>query len=205
MIELTADNLHLWRGEQHVLRGISFELPAGHCLQVTGANGSGKTTLLRALGGLVALEEGRVLWRGGDVTRERAAFHAQLDYLGHDNALKADLTVAENLRFLARLKRPVRDAEVAAALERTGVAECADSLPRHLSAGQRRRAALARLLLTRGQLWLLDEPSANLDARGHRLVVELLAEQLASGASAVVATHQALQLPATQLLPLALQ
>ncbi|MGH8206819.1 MAG: cytochrome c biogenesis heme-transporting ATPase CcmA [Steroidobacteraceae bacterium] len=205
MNELTADNLHLWRGDQHVLQGVCFELHGGQCLQVTGANGAGKTTLLRAVCGLVPLEAGLVCWRGRDVALDREAFHAELDYLGHDNGLKADLTAAENLRFAARLKRRVQPGEIGAALTRTGVGDSGASLLRRLSAGQRRRVALARLLLTGRALWVLDEPGSNLDRPGQTLLGELIEAHLAAGGAAVVATHQALALPAPKLLPLALQ
>jgi heme exporter protein A len=205
MNELIADNLHLWRGEQHVLRGVCFELHGGQCLQVTGANGAGKTTLLRALCGLVPLEAGKVRWCGRDVAADPAAFHAQIDYLAHDNGLKADLTATENLRFAVRLRRRLQPGEVAAALARAGVAECAAALLRRLSAGQRRRVALARLLLSDGALWILDEPASNLDQRGQALLGELLEKHLAEGGAAVVATHQPLTLPVTKLLSLALQ
>ncbi len=205
MSELVAENLHLWRGDQHVLRGISFVLARGQCLQIMGANGSGKTTLLGALCGLVPLEEGRVHWRGQAVTREPHSFHAQLGYLGHDHGLKPDLTALENLRFATQLRRRVGEPEIRAALERTGVADSSGTLLRRLSAGQRRRVALARILLCPAALWLLDEPGANLDPRGQTLVTELLATHLTRGGTAVVATHQPLGLAAPQLLPMALQ
>lgn len=202
---LTAENLHLWRGEQHVLRGLSFQVSAGQCLQITGANGAGKTTLLRALCGLVPLEGGRVLWNGQNVDGDRDAYHTQLEYLGHDNGLKAELTAAENLHSVVGLKRRVQAGEIGAALERTGVADYRDALVRRLSAGQRRRVALARLLLAEGALWMLDEPGANLDQRGQELLAELLELHLDAGGTAVVATHQALTLPAAKLMGLALQ
>jgi len=205
MNELTADNLHLWRGEQHVLRGISFHLAGGQCLQVTGPNGAGKTTLLRALCGLVPLETGVVRWCGRDVAADLIAYHSQIDYLAHDNGLKADLSAAENLRFAARLRGRLQPDEISAALARTGITDASEVLLRRLSAGQRRRVALARLLLTGGALWVLDEPGANLDQRGQALLSELIEAHLAGGGSAVVATHHDLQLPPTQLLSLALQ
>jgi len=204
MNELTADNLQLWRGEQHVLRGTSVAVAGGQCLQVTGTNGSGKTTLLRALCGLVPLEAGRICWRGSDVGADWAAYHGELNYLGHDNALKAELTAAENLRFAAALRRRVPPRQIAAALERVGMAESAGQLVRSMSAGQRRRVALGRLMLTGGCLWLLDEPASNLDARGQALLLELLGEHLSTGGAAVVATHQGLDLPAAQLRSLTL-
>jgi heme exporter protein A len=205
MSELVAENLHLWRGEQHVLRGIGFVVARGQCLQIMGANGSGKTTLLRALCGLVPLEEGEVRWRGEIVTRFPHNFHTDLGYLGHDNGLKPDLTALENLRFATQLRRRAAAAEIAAALERTGVPECGGTLLRRLSAGQRRRVALARILLTEAPLWVLDEPAANLDPRGQSLVTDLLAAQLTRGGMAIVATHQPLGLVAPQLVAMALQ
>lgn len=205
MSELTAEALHLWRGEQHVLRGVSFDLAAGHCLQVTGANGSGKTTLLRALCGLVPLETGTVRWRGVDLTRDSQALQAELSYLGHENGLKGELSAAENLWFAARLVRRPAPSAIRAALERTGVAESSETLTRRLSAGQRRRVALARLLLVEASVWVLDEPTSNLDARGQALLSELLGAHLSAGGLAVVATHQTLSLPASQICSLALQ
>jgi heme exporter protein A len=198
MNELTADNLHLWRGEQHVLQGIGFALGAGECLQVTGANGAGKTTLLRALCGLVPLEEGRICWRGREIYEDLEAFHSELSYLGHDNGLKGDLTVEENLRYAAQLRHPVSAQQIAAALARTAVPEIAHQRLRRLSAGQRRRVALARMALMDAALWIMDEPASNLDLHGQRLVLEMLAVHLQAGGAAVVATHQELTLPAGQ-------
>jgi heme exporter protein A len=180
-------------------------LARGQCLQIMGANGSGKTTLLRALCGLVPLEEGQVRWHGQLVAGSPHSFHTNLGYLGHDNGLKPDLTAVENLRFATQLRRRVGTDEIVAALERTGVADCHATLLRRLSAGQRRRVALARILLTQAPLWVLDEPSANLDPRGQSLVTDLLAAHLTRGGMAVVATHQALGLSAPQLVSMALQ
>jgi heme exporter protein A len=205
MNELTAENLHLWRSERHVLRGVGFALQGGQCLQVTGANGAGKTTLLRALCGLVPLEEGRICWRGQDINQDREAFHGELGYLGHDNALKGDLTAEENLRYGAGLRRRVTSSEIAQALEHVGVPEIAAQRARRLSAGQRRRVALARMTLQGAALWIMDEPGSNLDTSGQSLVLDLLQSHLQSGGAAVVATHQELVLPAEQLRWLALQ
>jgi heme exporter protein A len=195
-VTITAENLHLWRGETHVLRGISFSVQGGECLQITGANGSGKTTLLRALCGLAPLEEGRVRWRGIDIAEDLQAYHGELAYLGHDNGLKGDLTAAENLRYAVGLRRRVTRDEITAALMRAGV-DAARGIPlRRRSAGPRRRVALARLPLMDAALWLLDEPGSNLDAAGQSLLAELLGAHTGGGGVAVVATHQALELPA---------
>jgi heme exporter protein A len=194
MHQLTADNLHLWRGDAHVLRGVSFTLEAGVCLQVTGANGAGKTTLLRALCGLVPLEAGAVRWCGLSIDADPAAFHAALAYLAHDNGLKGDLSAEENLRFSVGLRRPLTSAELNAAVARVGLS-AQRALPlRQLSAGQRRRAALARLMLLEVPLWILDEPASNLDAAGQSLVQEVLQAHVERGGLAVVATHQPLGL-----------
>ena len=205
MNELTAENLHLWRGEHHVLQGVAFALTGGQCLQVTGANGAGKTTLLRALCGLVPQEEGRVCWQGRDIREDPESFHSELAYLGHDNGLKGDLTAQENLHYAARLRRRVSGEDIAAALSRVGIPEVGPQRVRRLSAGQRRRVALARMTLIGGALWIMDEPGSNLDTRGQGLVKELLESHLATGGAAVVATHLELGLSAAQLQGLALQ
>jgi heme exporter protein A len=189
---LEVENLQLWRGEQHVLRGVRFSLRGGQCLEVTGANGSGKTSLLRTLCGLMYPEEGRVLWNGADVRADLRAFHAELVYLGHEPPLKADLSARENLRYWIGVRQRLAAAELTAALERVGAGACRDRLVRTLSAGQRRRVALAALALLAVPLWVLDEPTTNLDTAGQQLVGSLLADQLARGGMVVAAVHQRL-------------
>jgi len=196
MNDLSADNLHLWRGDTHVLRGVSFSVQGGECLQVSGANGSGKTSLLRALCGLTPLEEGRVRWCGADIGADSGAYHGALAYLGHDNGLKGDLSAEENLRFGVGLRRRVTRAAIVAALERAELSAQRGLALRQLSAGQRRRVALARVTLLDAPLWILDEPGSNLDAAGQALLLEWLQVHLQAGGTAVVATHQALELPA---------
>jgi heme exporter protein A len=204
-VTITAENLHLWRGEAHVLRGVSFSVHAGECLQITGPNGAGKTTLLRALCGLAPLEEGRVRWRGADIAADLQAYHGELAYLGHENGLKGDLTAAENLHYAVGLRRRASRHDISSALARAGV-DAARCIPlRRLSAGQRRRVALARLPLMDAALWLLDEPGSNLDAAGQSLLAELLGAHTGAGGVAVVATHQALELPAGAQRALSLQ
>jgi heme exporter protein A len=189
---LEVENVHLWRGERHVLRGVDFILARGGCLELCGANGSGKTTLLRTLCGLIYPEEGRVLWNGENVRRDLPAFHAALAYLGHEPPLKADLTASENLHYWIGVRRHLHPEELAAALTRVGAASWRDRHVRTLSAGQRRRVALAGIALLPVPLWLLDEPTTNLDAEGRELVGELIREQLARGGMVVAAVHHGL-------------
>jgi heme exporter protein A len=189
---LEVENLHLWRGERHVLRGLHFGLARGACLEVCGANGSGKTTLLRTLCGLIYPEEGRVLWNGENVRRDLRAFHAALAYLGHDPPLKSDLTARENLHYWIGIRRHIPAAELTAALARVGALPFCERRVRTLSAGQRRRVALAGLALLAVPLWLLDEPTTNLDSEGRELVGDLIREQLARGGMVVAAVHHGL-------------
>jgi heme exporter protein A len=191
---LNVVGLHLWRGDRHVLRGVSFAATPGQCVLLTGRNGAGKTTLLRAVAGLLDPEQGEVRWRGTAARQSRDEFHAELAYLGHDAPLKGDLSGRENLHYSIGIRRPVTGAEIHAALERTGAQGFADRPVRTLSAGQRRRVALAGVLLTGAMLWLLDEPATNLDTDGKQLVASLIENQLARGGIVVAAVHQDLQL-----------
>jgi heme exporter protein A len=159
---------------------------------VCGANGSGKTTLLRTLCGLIYPEEGRVLWNGENVQRDLRAFHAALAYLGHEPPLKADLTARENLHYWIGVRRRLGEDELTRALARVGAGSWCERRVRTLSAGQRRRVALAGLALLHVPLWLLDEPTTNLDADGRELVGTLVSEQLGRGGMVVAAVHQGL-------------
>src|SRR5437588_479676 len=136
---LDVENLHLWRGDRHVLRGVSFSLSRGECLQVTGPNGSGKTSLLRTLSALMYAEEGRVLWRGQDVRADLAAFHGALAYLGHEPPLKGELSARENLRYWIGVRRRIGSRALEAALEPVGAGAWCDRRVRPRSAGPRPR------------------------------------------------------------------
>ena len=189
---LAGEGLHLWRGDRHVLRGVSLELRGGQILQLTGSNGAGKTTLLRVLCGLAYVEEGNVFWRGENVRFNMHGFHAELAYVGHEPPLKADLTPRENLRYWVGMRRPLTASQIDAALDEVGADEWRERPVRTLSAGQRRRVALAGLSLLSVPLWLLDEPTTNLDTAGQTLVTRMLEAHVTRGGLAVVAVHHEL-------------
>lgn len=191
-LELRGEGLHLWRGDRHVLRGVSLQLRGGEILQLTGSNGAGKTTLLRVLSGLVYPEEGNVLWRGDNVRKDLRAYHAELAYVGHEPPLKADLTARENLHYWVGIRRPIDRAGIERALDEVGADDWRDRAVRTLSAGQRRRVALAGLAMLAVPLWLLDEPTTNLDTAGQSLVNRMLEAHVARGGMAVAAVHHEL-------------
>ena len=189
---LQGENLHLWRGERHVLRGVGFSVNSGECLQLSGPNGAGKTSLLRTVCGLSYPEGGQIRWRGEDVHRDLPGFHSQMAYLGHEPPLKMELTGRENLHYWVGVRRRFARSELERALERVGGQRWSDRPVRTLSAGQKRRVALAGLLLMAVPLWLLDEPTTNLDVEGQQLVGTLIDEHLAAGGLAMAAVHHPL-------------
>jgi heme exporter protein A len=204
MHELKAENIWFYRGDHPVLRALSFALSAGECLQIRGPNGAGKTTLLRVLAGLLQAEAGVVRWMGEAIGGRGSGSLASLAYLPHQPPLKAELTGVENVHFAVGLRRHCTVAQVRAALQRVGAEGFADRPVRSLSAGQRRRVAFAALHLDPARLWLLDEPTTNLDAAGQSMVSELLEQHLAEGGLSVAATHQPLALSAGRLVALEL-
>jgi len=181
--------LAAFRGERLVFRDLSFAVAPAGALLLLGPNGSGKSTLLRILAGLGRLEAGVLRWDGEDALADRAAHAGRVAYLGHLDAIKPGLTVTENLRFAAAIARRA----IAPALAAVGLETLADLPARLLSAGQRRRLALARLALSPAKLWLLDEPTLGLDAASVERLGGLLASHRAGGGMIVTATH--LKLP----------
>jgi heme exporter protein A len=198
---LSATDLACSRGERPLFSGLSFDLQAGDWLHVKGENGAGKTTLLRTLVGLSPADHGDVRWDGTHTRAMADDYRRHFVYLGHPPALKDELSPLENLRLALAVDGIDIDIDaprLAGALHRLGLQGC-ESLPaHHLSAGQKRRVLLARLLLRPASLWVLDEPFNALDGPAVELLCTLIADHLRDGGIAVLTSHQPVPLPGGQ-------
>jgi heme exporter protein A len=184
-MELIGRDLGCVRGGREVFSGLGFRISAGKALVLTGPNGAGKTSLLRMIAGLLRPAAGRIELAGGEAELSVAE---QAHYLGHQDALKPSLTVRENLQFWARYLGG-GDEALASALAAVGLDELADLPAAYLSAGQRRRLSLARLLAVPRRLWLLDEPTAALDIAAQERLTDLIRPHLGCRGIIIVATH----------------
>lgn len=190
---LEVKNLACERGDHRLFSGLDFTLAAGELMQVQGVNGSGKTTLLRALCGFVEPVEGEIHWSGKVISGWSDEYHAAMCYLGHHNAIKDELSALENLQLNAGLAGcAVSDQDAVRALRRMGLHRREHLSVKVLSQGQRRRVALARLLIEDAKLWILDEPLTALDVGAVGLIQELIGEHLSNGGMAIFTTHQPL-------------
>jgi heme exporter protein A len=198
-IGLDVEGLSLWRGERALFRDLAFSLRAGHVLVLEGPNGAGKTTLLRAIAGFIEPHEGtiRIALNNGqriDNGEERGRY---IGWLGHQDGIKLQMTPQETLGFYEALYGGPRKAS--GALEQTGLARVRELPAQFLSAGQKRRLALARLSQSARPIWLLDEPLSALDAAGKSLVTNMIAEHCRAGGMCIAATHDPLALDCTRL------
>jgi heme exporter protein A len=184
-MRLTATDLHCHRGGRDVFAGVGFTVGAGEALTITGRNGAGKSSLLRAIVGLLRLVQGKLSLEGGDLELTIAE---QAHYLGHQDALKPALSVAENLHFWAGFFGAPA-ANIGESLEAVGLATLAGLPAAYLSAGQRRRLSIARLIAVKRPIWLLDEPTSTLDATAQVRLTDLMQEHLAAGGLILAATH----------------
>jgi heme exporter protein A len=197
-MRLSASDLACVRGGRQVFYNLSFTLGAGVALMVTGPNGAGKSSLLRLVAGLVHPAAGRLVLEGGD---GELTIGEQAHYLGHQDALKTALSVQENLAFWVGFLAAA-DAKVDAALAAVGLEALADLPALYLSAGQRRRLSLARLVAIKRPIWLLDEPTSALDAAAQGMLTDLMRAHLAGGGLILAATHGPLGLEGAQELKL---
>lgn len=200
---LTANGLTCVRGDRPLFSSLDLAVDAGEWLHVRGANGSGKTSLLRLLCGLAVPEQGEILWNGIPIRRMGSEWRRNLLFSGHQAGVKEDLTALENLQLAGALDdcRPPAQ-EVIVALRRLGLKGREGLAVRHLSAGQKRRVLLARLLTRKAKLWILDEPFTALDTRAVETLSQLVGEHLQAGGLAVITSHQQVPLAAGRVLEL---
>ena len=183
---LTCHNLRAIRGEKLLFDHLGFSLRPGNALVLRGANGSGKTTLLRMLAGLMPPAKGEILWKQQPV-RDNAAYQEAMLYVGHQNAVKPELSVYDNVQYWAALRGT--EMLVPAAMQFFGLWAMMDIPAGQLSAGWQRRVALARLLAIPALVWLLDEPAANLDAEGRDMLAGLVATRVRQNGIVVLSSH----------------
>jgi heme exporter protein A len=195
MPRLEALNLACIRDDRLLFENLSFSIEAGQAIILEGRNGTGKTTLLRMLCGLRRPDAGEIHWQGESIERNAVDFYRHMAFVGHADGVKRELTAIENLRLLQTLCGK-GNMSIHAALATVKLVGFEDVPVHYLSAGQRRRAALARLLVTDARLWVLDEPFTSLDRDGIRLVEELMDRHLADGGSMVMTSHHEVNLSA---------
>ena len=195
-LRLEAHALECVRDDRTLFSNLGFRLERGQALILEGRNGSGKTSLLRILCGIRLPDAGTVTWGETDISKLGPDYHVHTAYVGHRDGIKLDLTPLENLAMARALGRP-SDITLEAALEKVDLFGFEDVLTRNLSAGQQRRLALARLLVTDTVLWILDEPFTSLDTQGIKIIEELLDQHTTNGGMLAVTSHHAVNLSNT--------
>lgn len=200
---LQADGLTCIRDTSVLFENLSLSVESGQLLVIEGKNGSGKTSLLRILSGIRQQEEGSVSWNGKNIEKLGAAYRQDIAYLGHHNGIKHELTAVENLQ-MARIYGKISDKLLDDVLETIGLLQKADLKTSNLSAGQKRRLAMARLLLTDCSLWILDEPLTALDKAGIQLFEDLLKQHIAGGGIAVLSSHHEINLDGSNIIRMSL-
>lgn len=196
---LEAKDLTCIRDDWTLFSDLSFRLEPSQALLIEGRNGSGKSSLLSLLCGLRSPDAGQLLWNGRDIERHTVEYHQHIAYIGHKDGIKLDLTPRENLAIAQTLGAADTGVSVAEALNTVELSGLEDTASRNLSAGQRRRAGLARLLLNHCSLWILDEPFTSLDRRGIALIEALIARHLETGGMLAMTSHHVVNLPAERV------
>jgi heme exporter protein A len=200
---LEARQITCVRGDRTLFSGLDLQLFAGQCLHVRGENGVGKTSLLRLLTGLASPESGEVLWCGHPIKKQASEFHSKLLFLGHRDALKEDLSAIENLRMYAAIDGiALSEQDTFACLWRFGLKGREDLPVNCLSAGQKKRVLMARMLTRRAQVWILDEPFNALDTHAVGELQDLIVEHLESNGLVVLTSHQSLAISGLRVLDL---
>jgi len=199
---LSAQGLFCERDERVLFEGLNFELNEGEVLQLQGSNGSGKTTLMRMLCGLNDGYEGSICWYGQPILEQEQDFFSSLLYIGHRVGVSKVLSPLENLRWSCGLKQQQEEQVLLAALAEVGLRGFEESPCYTLSAGQQQRVSLARLLVSRAKLWVLDEPFTTLDRKGVEQLENLLSAHAESGGAVLVTTHHQLNIPKLSILSL---
>src|SRR5712671_6363059 len=197
---LEAVNLGCTRGDRRLFKGLNFSIQPGELIELRGANGSGKTSLLRILSGLSTPSQGQVRWNGKDIRSLGEEYSGSVAYLAHQNGVKDELSAIENLRVTCGVSGhglKTKDAQIV--LEKVGLRRQQNLPARSLSAGQRRRVALARLLTSKAPLWILDEVLTSLDDTAIKLSRRFIGDHLSRGGLAIIATHQELDLAAERI------
>ena len=195
---LSADQLTCIREERILFEDLSFDISAGDIVQIEGQNGAGKTSLLRILAGLSQPYSGKVNCQNRNIIKFREEFHQQLTYIGHNPGIKGEMTAEENLAFYLSL-HGLDTSEAEATLEKVNLLGFEDSLASHLSAGQHRRIALARLWQSKTPIWILDEPFTAIDKQGVTNLESLFVEHAKKGGCVILTSHQDVMITALPL------
>ena len=197
---LEVINLGCVRGTRRLFKGLNFSVKRGEMIELRGANGSGKTSLLRIICGLAAPAEGEVRWQGKSIRTLAEEYSGAVAYLAHQNGVKDELSAIENLRIVCGVAgNALSTYDAQAILEQVGLSRQQNLPARSLSAGQRRRVALARLLASKATIWLLDEVLTSLDDTAIKLSRQFIGDHLRKGGLAIIATHQELNLAAARI------
>ena len=200
---LEARAISCVRGERELFSGLHLQVFAGQCLHIRGENGVGKTSLLRLLTGLASPDSGEVLWNGHPIKKEASEYHSKLLFLGHRDALKEDLSAIENLRMYTAIDGiALSERDAFSALWRFGLKGREDLPVNCLSAGQKKRVLMARMVTRRAQVWILDEPFNALDSHAAQELQGLIAEHLEGNGLVLLTSHQPLAIPGLRVLDL---
>lgn len=192
---LVVNGVTYSRTDDPLFTDLSFSVASGDVLQIAGRNGAGKTTLLRILSGLMLADEGNISWDNENIHFDRIAYQSDLAYLGHHNGLKEDSTVLENLTLASALNASGVTLSIKTALQKVHLSGFEDRLCRSLSAGQKRRVALARVLISPARLWILDEPFTAIDQIGITELEQLTHEHAQNNGMVILTSHHALSIP----------